>query len=205
MRARVATLASDGWALIDVEAAYRARDGVYWVPPVEARRGIRRGMLAQLLFAWADPGPDDPGRERMWIEVERVEPDGSFAGTLANEPIAVAPISEGEWIVARPEHVLDVVPERGARRLSEESDLVVCRGHGWSEPCYVCEHVAHGDGLGFHEADDPSTLRPNAWCDACDAVVMAAGGSWERAEREPKIVLACGGCYDRYRERNRRG
>jgi hypothetical protein len=200
---RRATFADDGWALVDAERAYRERDGVYWVPPEELRRGLRPGALAKLLFAWADSGDGDPGRERMWVEIERVEEDGAFEGRLRDEPVAIAPIGEGAWIAAGPEHVVDVISEPGGKPSSEASELVRCEGHGWSEPCFVCEHVAEGTDAGFHEGGDGTQLRPDAWCDACDARVAAAG-SWELVE-EPRVLLVCGGCYDRLRDRNRRG
>jgi hypothetical protein len=201
-RLRLATLAEDGWSLLDVERAYRARDGVYWVPPAEARRALRPGALARLLFAWADAAPDDPGRERLWVEVERIEDGGRFVGRLLNEPVAVAPIGEGARIPAGPEHVLDVVSAPGERSLSERSDLVRCEGHGWSEPCFVCEHVTEGEDLGFHEGGDPARLRPDAWCDACDLLVVGVEG-WGEVEPHPRVVLVCGGCYDLFRDRNR--
>lgn len=201
-RPGLATLADDGWTLIDVERAYRVRDGVYWVPPAGARRGLRPGARALLLFAWADAGPEDPGRERLWVEVERVAPDGALVGRLLGEPAAAAPIGEGAEVRARPEHVADLADGPGAPPLSERSDLVRCAGHGWSEPCSVCDHLADGEGLGFHPAADPSRLRPDAWCDACDLLLAAAGG-WEAASPRPCTVRVCGGCYDRYRDRNR--
>jgi hypothetical protein len=187
-----------------VERAYHARDGVYWVPPADGRRALRPGMRALLLFAWADPAPDDPGRERLWVEVERAEPGGAIFARLASEPLADAPLSEGARVVLGPEHVLDLADARGAASLAERSDLVRCRGHGWSEPCFVCEHVTHGEGLGFHVAAGCAALRPHAWCDACDVLLLAAGGSWELVEEDPPVSLVCGGCYDRYRDLNRR-
>lgn len=196
-----ATLASDGWALLDAERAYLRRDGVYWVPPPAERRGIPPGVLAKLVFVWEDPAPDEPGRERMWVEVEREE-SGAYLGKLANEPHADAPISEGAPVWFRPEHVVDLcVP--GGRPLTEKSELVHCGSHGWSEPCFVCIHVYEGTGRGFNEPREPGRLRPDAWCDACDALV-AGKASWEAAETEPPIRLVCGACYDRIRERNRR-
>ena len=55
---RFATLARDGWALVDAERAYRLRDGVYWVPPAAERWHLRQGMLAKLVFVWAEAGAD---------------------------------------------------------------------------------------------------------------------------------------------------
>jgi hypothetical protein len=201
---RRATFARDGWSLLEVERAYRARDGVYWVPPAGIRSAIRRGNLAQLLFAWAEAGPDDPGRERLWVDVARVDEDGAFAGRLVNEPAAVAPVGHGDWIWAGPEHVLDLVAEPGGEPLAARSGLLRCPGHGWSEPCLVCEHLPRGEGLGFHAApgDGAGLLRPDAWCDACEA--RARPSSRPDRGGAPRAVAICGGCYDRLRDLHRR-
>jgi hypothetical protein len=200
-RPRDATFAADGWSLVDVDRAYRRRDGVYWVPPPEARRALRPGMLARLLFAWADAAPDDPGRERLWIAVDRVDEDGAFEGRLVDEPAAIAPVSAGDPVRAGPEHVLDLATGPGGEPLAARSGLVRCEGHGWSEPCFVCAHLTQGEGLGFH-AGGPARLRPDAWCDACDARLRAPG-SLDAAE-EPRVLAICGGCYDRLRDLHRR-
>ena len=197
-----ADLERDGWAIVDAERAYLQREGVYWVPPPEERQGIPPGVLAKLLFVWARSGPDDPTRERMWVEVVREE-GGRYQGRLANQPLArAAPIAEGALVWFGPEHVVDLcVP--GGKPLGEKSHLVRCEGHGWSEPCYVCVHVAEGTGLGFNEGGDPGTLRPDAWCDRCDELVRGKGG-WDDGH-QPVIKLVCGACYDEHRRRNRRG
>jgi hypothetical protein len=99
--------------------------------------------------------------------------------------------------------VVDVA-ERGGPPLSERSELARCERHGWSEPCFVCDHFMSGEGLGWNErGGDPARLRPGAWCDAC-AAILARAGSWEAADPPPPLRLVCGGCYDRIRELNRR-
>jgi hypothetical protein len=200
---RLATLARDGWALVDVERAFLARDGVYWVPPTAERRAPAPGSLVKLLFAWADPGrPEDPGRERLWVEVVAHE-GGLLAGRLVEEPDADAPIAPGAEVCFRPEHVADVVVP-GHMPLSERSGLVRCaEGHGWSEPAFVCAHLAGGTELGFHVSGDPAAFRPEAWCDRCARAVEEAASGGAPAP-PPNVVRVCGGCWDRVRDRNRR-
>ncbi len=198
---KAADLGRDGWTIVDAERAYHDREGVYWVPPSHERRGIPPGALAKLLFIWAKPGPGDPTHERMWVEVVREE-KGRYLGRLANEPYAGArPIGEGANVWFGPEHVIDLcVP--GGKPLSEKSHLVRCQGHGWSEPCWVCVHVAEGTGLGFNEGGDPGRLRPDAWCDQCDKL-LEGKAAWDDSF-QPPIKLVCGACYDEHRRRNRR-
>lgn len=135
----------------------------------------------------------------MWVEVAFNE-GADFHGHLANSPFHPEPaLREGDGVWFRQEHVIDVLVP-GEKSLSENAKLVTCDCHGISEPCHVCEHVANGSDLGFNHGET-ADLRPDAWCDECDKLV-ADKDSWEDAEREPKIKLVCGGCYDEIRNRN---
>ncbi len=196
----LASLDADGWVLVDAEGAYQRRDGVYWVPPIEERRDIPVGVLAKLIFAWAQPGPDEPARERMWVEIEGRDGE-TYWGRLENEPDADAPIQKGAVVCFRVEHVVDLCVPDG-KPLSEKSKLIRCGGHGWSEPCFVCVHLTQSEGIGFN-AGDGDSLRPDAWCDECDRLLVGRSG-WEEVEKEPPIKVVCGACYDEFRARNRR-
>jgi len=78
---------------------------------------------------------------------------------------------------------------------------VHCDTHGSQQETFVCEHVLEGwrakTCVGFHAVPDSENPRPDAWCTACEQVFQEIGGDWENApEREPKIRLICGACYD---------
>ena len=61
-----------------------------------------------------------------------------------------------------------------------------------------------GDGRGFNpgfDEEQPEDLRPDAWCDACEALRERAGGWDDETTPEAEISLACAGCYDEIRRR----
>jgi predicted CXXCH cytochrome family protein len=189
-----ASLAREGWSLIDVERAYRLRDGVYWVPPAPARGALEAGAVARLLFVWADAGPADPLRERLWVEVQRRVGD-IYVGRLLVEPAAAAPISEEAEVWFAPEHVTDLGwPDQPP--LSARSGLVQCPDHGWSEPVPVCPHLAAGRPDRFVERRDAARLRPGARCGDCHDAESGSGGAL--LGLAPATI--CAGCYDRLRD-----
>jgi|GEM_PF-535290 len=202
---RFATLERDRWAVRDAAAAYRDRDGVYWLPEEEARRSLRPGQIAKLCFDLV--ASDEDGRparhvERMWVGVDHRAGDGSvYSGTLDNVPHNGGLAEYGMRVWFTPDHVLDIqtAPDEP---LASDRAPVRCDRHGPSFPAYVCRHLAAGPAegvharLGFHDAEDPGTPRPDAWCDECEAVREQEGDWTERAEAFADPVLVCGACYD---------
>lgn len=196
-----ATAERDGWTLVDAVRAYAERDGVYWLPGAEACESFPDGTLVKVVFEWANSGADGPKRERMWVSVA-CEGGGAFHGHLDNDPfLPNPPIKCGEGLWFRAEHVVDVL-RPGEKPLSDQVETVRCACHIVSEPCYVCEHLSAESSVGFNHGEE-GTLRPDAWCDACEALV-GAKASWDEVAQHPQIRLVCGGCYDDIRARNRR-
>jgi hypothetical protein len=88
-----------------------------------------------------------------------------------------------------------------------EEQLVECAEHGPQPITYVCQHLLQSlrDGLprGFWTAEpSPEEPRPDAWCDACEALVSAAGEWNDENEAFAGIKVICGACYDRVRAMN---
>jgi hypothetical protein len=89
---------------------------------------------------------------------------------------------------------------------------VHCDEHGASRVAFVCHHLfdALGDAkaprIGFVapilDPNDPED-DPQAWCSACDAVVLAAGDWNEEASAFAQIKGICAGCYEAVREQQR--
>ena len=86
--------------------------------------------------------------------------------------------------------------------MSDSTETVECDKHGSSYATFVCQHLAHGAGLGFFCDDTSDDLRPDAWCAECDAVMMADGDWNEKNEKFAEITLLCANCYDEVRNRN---
>jgi hypothetical protein len=78
-----------------------------------------------------------------------------------------------------------------------------CERHGDMQEAFLCEHLLHGDQLGFH-SDPPvaSDPRPDAWCSTCELVRLEHGGWNEESEALINVKLVCGGCYDEIKARN---
>lgn len=75
-----------------------------------------------------------------------------------------------------------------------------CARHGVTEACFVCKHLANRTGQGFFVANDSESERPHAWCDACDEVLLRAGGQWDdETEAFAGVTMICSGCYDEIR------
>jgi hypothetical protein len=81
-----------------------------------------------------------------------------------------------------------------------EDDTVHCERHGPGRIAFVCQHLAHGSGLGFWHSGGP---QPSAWCSDCDALMMQTGHWTEEAERVAGITIVCHRCYSNIRRRNR--
>jgi hypothetical protein len=201
----LATLVASGWTLDDRAFAERS-GGLYWLPPEAERLAVQAGELVQLLFRIATEGTDggtDEHVERMWVRVDGRSGD-LFTGRLVNDPHAPGRMARGLRVWFGTEHVVDIVHGDGSQA-STLHQLVRCGTHGMSQPSFVCRHVATGEGLGFHTSQNPDSVRPDAWCDACDEVFLAEGGEWtERAEEKAHITLLCAGCYDEAKARSLR-
>lgn len=86
--------------------------------------------------------------------------------------------------------------------MSDLTETVECDKHGSSNITFVCQHLAHGTGLGFFCDDTSDDPRPDAWCAECDAIMMADGDWNEENEKIAGITLLCANCYDEVRNRN---
>lgn len=89
--------------------------------------------------------------------------------------------------------------------MSEEDRWIDCPEHGSTETSLVCRHLFKGEGLGFNvgpDPDAPDALWPDAWCDACEAVLSREGEWNEAAVAYADFGLLCSGCYQRVRLSN---
>jgi hypothetical protein len=85
--------------------------------------------------------------------------------------------------------------------LKGDDDTIRCDRHGPAQVAFVCQHLVHGSGLGFWHSDNGP--YPDAWCDACDALMMRTGHWTAKAERAAGITIVCHRCYVNIRRRNR--
>jgi hypothetical protein len=75
---------------------------------------------------------------------------------------------------------------------------VSCAEHGTREATFVCRHLPHGHGLGFHQGcgtEDKDAVFPDAWCDSCECLRREERGWNERSEAFAAVQLLCSACY----------
>ena len=78
---------------------------------------------------------------------------------------------------------------------------IECAEHGVQPATFVCQHLAEslrtGNPVGFHDSGNPDTPRPDAWCSACNEMLLSTGGEWtDESESYAGVTLICGACYD---------
>jgi hypothetical protein len=89
--------------------------------------------------------------------------------------------------------------------MSDEERNIDCPEHGSAASTLVCQHLAAGQGLGFHvglDPDAPDALWPDAWCGACEHELSKEGEWNEAAVAYADFRLLCSGCYQRVRLAN---
>jgi hypothetical protein len=89
--------------------------------------------------------------------------------------------------------------------MSDEDSWIDCPEHGSATTSLVCHHLFTGKELGFNvgpDPDNPDALWPDAWCDACEAVLSREGEWNDAAVAHADFHLLCSGCYQRVRALN---
>lgn len=96
--------------LLNVEALHRKHPATFRIHPRADRATIPVGGFAKLLFR--NPNRSGPEAERMWVRVTGRNGGGRsktrYTGTLANTPLYIDPLHEGDPVEFGPEHVADI-------------------------------------------------------------------------------------------------
>lgn len=83
---------------------------------------------------------------------------------------------------------------------------VECPDHGTEPSAFVCRHLNLETSVGFvegYDPDEPETELYQAWCRACDEVLVEEGGWNDRSEAFAGIRMVCRGCYRSMKTLNR--
>lgn len=86
-----------------------------------------------------------------------------------------------------------------------DDSAVECAEHGSGARAIVCQHLPAGRGVGFNQVcapDEPDCVFPDAWCDACEAVLDREGEWNDRAQAFANLRVLCSDCYMRARSQN---
>ncbi len=107
---RAPSIERDGWSLESGEERHAAAPATFWIPSLEARRGLWPGCLVKLIFRIGTS--EGVEVERMWVVVtQRIDDGARYLGVLDNTPLC-------EWAKGRlepdfelpfePCHVIDI-------------------------------------------------------------------------------------------------
>lgn len=86
--------------------------------------------------------------------------------------------------------------------MNDEEGWIDCPEHGSAASTILCRHLFTGQGLGFNvgpNPEEPDSLWPDAWCDACEEVLSKEGEWNDGAVAFADFGLICSGCYQRVR------
>jgi hypothetical protein len=89
--------------------------------------------------------------------------------------------------------------------MSNSENEIECGTHGTRTVTFVCNHLVHGEKLGFncgYGEDEPDAIYPDAWCDECEKVLNIEGEWNDKSESFADIKIVCSSCYEDLRERN---
>lgn len=153
------------YRLANAEVRHAESPRTFFIPQRSERENLAPGDLAKLLFELVDPDDEDPGAERMWVEV--LEKRGErYVGVLTNAPSAITTVEQGGVVEFGPEHVISTVEDWF---LLEKRIFVSRRSHEQDiRPGYVYREAPdndrHSGWLALvgdesqEEVDDPNNL-----------------------------------------------
>jgi uncharacterized protein YegJ (DUF2314 family) len=89
--------------LEDVEARAKEAPEHFLIPDLSQRMNLKPRDFVKLIFL---EGPT--GGERMWVQVDGSYGDGSYIGTLKNQPVTIGSIEMGEQVKFSSANVADI-------------------------------------------------------------------------------------------------
>lgn len=154
------------WYLDNVEDRARASPRTFFIPPEHRRHNLQEGDTVKLVFMLNHPSADEPGTERMWVEVVRA--DGtSYTGSLLNTPHAIQDLKPGDNVPFGPKHVAAVGVSEAEIGYAVEERALVSRSLGSMEVrprvLWRDEPVQQGDsGWTLMLGDEPDSFSEDA-------------------------------------------
>lgn len=93
------------YVLRDAEELARQHPQTFEIPPLVYRERVSPGDTVKLVF---EPTRKRDLGERMFVRVDAREADGSYTGTLKNDPTLNLGIGPGDLVRFEPRHVIDI-------------------------------------------------------------------------------------------------
>jgi hypothetical protein len=107
----------------------------------------------KLIFRFDPYEQGQPSGERMWVIINAINEDGTYAGTLDNDPFHIKDLKAGDKVTFRREHIIayDTLKELDIE--DENSGKL----EKYLKRCFVSNHIMHDDykvGRLYREAAD---------------------------------------------------
>jgi len=176
--------AGTGWSLLDASAQHEADPNHFQIPPLDERTALHRGDLVRIVFLLDPPPSEGPNAERMWVEVAHARSDGTYEGTLTNDPVVIKSLGQAASITFAAKHVAGIA--------LPDDDV----GFDVSLRAVVSARSLELDGPpGWAGRDDPVAEDDSGWS-------VTAGDEtddyFDPGESETMLALSLGDLVDRY-------
>lgn len=95
------------WTLDDAEIIAKAAKYTFYKPSQSLINKLKVGHLVKLIFRFETETSNQPGAERMWVEIIEIG-DEKFTGTLANDPYYIKDLKYKDVLEFEAKHIIQV-------------------------------------------------------------------------------------------------
>lgn len=114
----------------------------------------------KLIFRFDNNDPDQPKAERMWVILDSINEDGSYSGTLDNDPYYIKDLIAGDLIKFKKEHIIqyDTLDDLNFPDLEHE------RMQAFLQKAFVSNHIlVENYPVGRLYREEPYGEEHNGW------------------------------------------
>ncbi len=141
------------WSLVDAEALAREHKYTFFKPSSETISKVQVGENVKLIFRFKSEMADAPEAERMWVIVNKMNPDGSYVGSLDNEPYWIKDLKAGDEVAFQARHIISTK--------HSEPDNIVDR---FSKRCFATQRILKdGAAVGYLYRETPDDEDDSGW------------------------------------------
>jgi hypothetical protein len=141
------------WTLEDADLVAAEHRYTFFKSPRESIALVRPGEDVKLVFLFDSDTPEAPRAERMWVIVDRIEPDGRFIGHLDNEPQWIEDLKLGDEVEFDARHIINT---------EHDSDENIVERY--IKRCFVTHRILKdGAKVGYLYREDPDNESDSGW------------------------------------------
>lgn len=95
------------WTLDDADIIAKEAKYTFYKPSQSLINRLQVGNLVKLIFRFETDTPNQPGAERMWVEITAIQ-NGKYSGTLANDPYYIKDLKHKDVLAFEARHIIQV-------------------------------------------------------------------------------------------------